>query len=86
MSEKCHRRMRRRTAGDVPQASAGLLRGRMALIRKRLVFLRRARMLVVIPPFERPMTWFCVPFCPLSVAVNLDDGGIDHDALHVRLV
>jgi len=46
-----------------------------------------ARILVVIPPFGaadglvlRP------PFAPCPWAVDLDDGGIDHDVFHVRLV
>src|SRR3954471_116145 len=46
----------------------------------------RARILVVMPPLERPMAWLAVPFCALSVAVGLDDGGLHHGVFHVRLI
>ena len=32
------------------------------------------------------MAWLAFPFCALSVAVDLDDGGIHHGVLHVRLI
>ena len=35
-----------------------------------------------MPPFERPKS----PFCALSVAMDLDDGGVDHGVFHVRLI
>src|ERR1035437_4595800 len=43
----------------------------------------RARILVVIPPLDLPIA---SPFCALSVTVDLDDRGIDHGILHVRLI
>src|SRR3954471_411670 len=46
----------------------------------------RARILVVMPPLERPMAWLAVPFCALSVAVDLDDSGVHHGVFHVRLI
>ena len=36
--------------------------------------------------FGRPMAWLWVPLCALSVAVDLDDGGVDHGVFHVRSV
>jgi len=36
-----------------------------------------------MPPLERPMAWLCVPFCALSVAMDLDDGGVDHGVFHI---
>src|SRR6516165_1417200 len=45
-----------------------------------------AKILVVMPPFERPIAWFLVPFCTLTVAVDLDDGGINHGVFHVRII
>ena len=32
------------------------------------------------------MAWLWVPLCALSVAVDLDDGGVDHGVFHVRSV
>ena len=32
------------------------------------------------------MAWLAVPLCALSVAVRLDDGGIDHGVFHVRFI
>src|SRR4051794_9384795 len=54
----------------------------------------RARILVVMPPLERPMAWLAVPLLRLvrgggprpSPGQALDDGGIDHRVLHVRFV
>src|SRR5215213_11505960 len=45
-----------------------------------------ARILVVRPPLERPMAWREVPLCPLSVPVDLDDGGVDQGVVQVGLV
>src|SRR5215208_3668690 len=45
-----------------------------------------ARILGVRPPLERPMAWLCLPPCPLSVAVDLDDGGVHQGVFHVGLV
>ncbi|MGY3075486.1 hypothetical protein ACVWZZ_001857 [Bradyrhizobium sp. LM6.10] len=46
-----------------------------------------ARILVVMPPFERPIAWLCVPLLRLlTVAVDLDDGGVDHGVFHVGIV
>ena len=42
---------------------------------------------MVIPPLERPMAWLSYSnFGDLSVAVHLDDRGIDHGVFHVRLI
>jgi len=38
-----------------------------------------------MPPFERRWPGFGSPFCALSVAVDLDDGGIDHGVFHVGI-
>src|SRR4051794_24447137 len=46
----------------------------------------RARILVVMLPRERPMAWLAVPPLPLAMAVDLDDGGVDHGVFHVRLI
>ena len=47
----------------------------------------RARILVVMPPLERAYGLASEsPFCALSVAMDLDDGGIDHGVLHIRLI
>jgi hypothetical protein len=32
------------------------------------------------------MAWLSVPFCALSVAVDLDDGGVDHRVFQVGFV
>ncbi len=32
------------------------------------------------------MAWLKVPFCALSVPVDLDDGGVDHRVFHIRLL
>src|SRR3546814_13680654 len=45
-----------------------------------------ARILVVMPPLERPWLGSESPLCALAVAVDLDDGGVDHGVLHVRFV
>lgn len=42
--------------------------------------------LVVMPLFERPMAWHCVPLLGPPVAVGLDDGGVDHGVPHVGIV
>jgi hypothetical protein len=39
-----------------------------------------------MPPLERPIVWPEVPFCTLSVAVDLDDGGVDHGVFHARII
>jgi hypothetical protein len=39
-----------------------------------------------MPPFERPIAWLWSPFCALSVAVDLDDGGVDYRVFHVGIV
>jgi hypothetical protein len=39
-----------------------------------------------MPPFERPWPGFESPFCALAVAVDLDDGGVDHSVFHVGIV
>lgn len=44
-----------------------------------------ARILVVMPPFEWPIAWLCLPLLPLSVAVDLDDGGVDYGVFHVGI-
>src|SRR5205809_2047233 len=46
----------------------------------------RARILVVMPPFDGRSPGFESPFCALSVAVDLDDGGVDHGVFHVGIV
>src|SRR3954462_15644150 len=45
-----------------------------------------ARILVVRPPLDRPMAWRKVPFCALSVTMDLDDGGVDQGVFQVGLV
>ena len=44
-----------------------------------------ARILVVMPPFARPVAWLSVPLCALAMPTNLDDRGIGHGVFHVGL-
>src|SRR3954466_5791477 len=54
----------------------------------------RARILVVMPPLDRPMAWLAVPLLRLvrggaprpSPGQALDNGGVHHGVFHVRLI
>ena len=40
-----------------------------------------------MPPFERPIAWLSDSlFCALSVAVDFEDGAVDHGVFHVGIV
>lgn len=64
----------------------GAVAGQQAEVDKVAERVGRARISVAMPPLEGLWPGSESPFCALAVAVDLDDGGIDHGVFHIVIV